>query len=87
MVEHRLPKPGVAGSIPVSRSSNHKDKAAAQTSMLTLRLFDFVGDGLLLRAQPSPPALFSPGILRSRAGEDACAPRNTNITAPSTRGI
>lgn len=41
MVEHRLPKPGVAGSIPVSRSSNHKYKAAAQLSMLTLRLFDF----------------------------------------------
>jgi hypothetical protein len=42
MAEHRLPKPGVAGSIPVSRSSNNKYKAAAQTSMLTLRLFDFV---------------------------------------------
>src|SRR5262245_5526541 len=42
MVECQLPKLKVAGSIPVSRSSNHKDKAAAQTSMLTLRLFDFV---------------------------------------------
>jgi hypothetical protein len=42
MVEHWLPKPRVAGSIPVSRSSIHKYKAAAQTSMLTLRLFDFV---------------------------------------------
>lgn len=41
MVEHRLPKPGVAGSIPVSRSSNHKHKVAAQHLMLTLRLFDF----------------------------------------------
>src|SRR5262249_55783695 len=42
MVECQLPKLKVAGSIPVSRSSNHKYKAAAQTSMLTLRLFDFV---------------------------------------------
>lgn len=41
MVEWQLPKLQVAGSIPVSRSSNHKYKAAAQLSMLTLRLFDF----------------------------------------------
>ena len=41
MVECQLPKLKVAGSIPVSRSSNYKYKAAAQTSMLTLRLFDF----------------------------------------------
>jgi hypothetical protein len=45
MVEHWLPKPRVAGSIPVSRSSNHKNKAAAQTLVLALRLFDF-GVGL-----------------------------------------
>jgi hypothetical protein len=43
MVECQLPKLKVAGSIPVSRSSIYKNnqKAAARTSMLTLRLFDF----------------------------------------------
>ena len=41
MVECQLPKLKVAGSIPVSRSSIYKNKAAAQNSMSTLRLFDF----------------------------------------------
>jgi hypothetical protein len=41
MVECQLPKLKVAGSIPVSRSSNHKQKAAAQTLILALRPFDF----------------------------------------------
>jgi hypothetical protein len=41
MVECQLPKLKVAGSIPVSRSSNHKQKAAAQISKFAPRLFDF----------------------------------------------
>src|SRR5215470_4159482 len=46
MVECQLPKLKVAGSIPVSRSSNYKYKAAAQTSMFTLRLFDLRFDSV-----------------------------------------
>src|SRR5262249_44890695 len=41
VVECQLPKLDVAGSSPVSRSSNHKQKAAARTLTLTLRLFVF----------------------------------------------
>jgi hypothetical protein len=39
MVEHRLPKPGVAGSIPVSRSKcNNKIESRSADSKIALRL-------------------------------------------------
>ncbi len=42
MVEHRLPKPGVAGSIPVSRfKCNYKIKSRSGPDS-TLRHFDFI---------------------------------------------
>ena len=75
MVECQLPKLKVAGSIPVSRSSNHKRKAAASTSNLTLRLFDF-GMGLWLRFQAEARDIET---FRLKAG--------LQTTAPSTRGI
>jgi hypothetical protein len=55
MVEHWLPKPRVAGSIPVSRSSNHKHKAAAQTLIFALRLFDFAISSIETQDLASPP--------------------------------
>src|SRR5262249_50359482 len=68
VVECQLPKLDVAGSSPVSRSSNHKDKAAARTLMLTLRLFNFVArfeifrlDGNLLYRTIQPDGLRKTG--------------------------
>ena len=46
MVECQLPKLKVAGSIPVSRSRNHKQKAAAHL-ILALRLFVFAVSAFL----------------------------------------